>query len=77
MGYNQMKRRVIQLTNPKSYHGHQKLPGSSIQTFPSDHKKIFLPQPALAASSYKGFNIQIKMPSMAPAQLLKFTSLTL
>jgi hypothetical protein len=42
-----------------------------------EQKNFFLLQPALAASSNKGFNIQIKMPSMAPAQLLKFTSLTL
>jgi hypothetical protein len=69
--------RVIQSTNSKTDHGHQKLPGSSIQTFPCNHKNFRLPHPAVAASSSKGFSIQIDMPSMASAQLLNFTSLTL
>ena len=46
--------------------------------FPLQPQKNFpLPQPAVAASSSKGFNIQINMLSMVPAQLLNFISLTL
>ena len=45
--------------------------------FPLMTTKNFLrPQPASFASSLEGFNIQINILSMAPAQLLNFTSLT-
>ena len=44
-------------------------------TFPlATTKKIFCLQPGKLASSSEGFNIQIDIPSMAPAQLLNFTS---
>ena len=44
--------------------------------FPCNHKTILHPQPAMLAFSFEGFDIQIYIPSMAPAQLLNWTLLT-